>query len=394
VPESIQALLAARLDRLAHDERSVLGAAAVVGKEFDRAGVEALVPEVDVATNLEALAWRELVRTRDRDGERWQFAHVLILSAAYASIPKARRRDLHERYAVWLEASSGSRAAEVQEILGYHLEQAARYAEEVGAAEPALAERAASPLSAAGLRAFTRGDMSGAVNLLSRASALLRPDDPARARILPELGTAFVEIGDLERATDVLTEGVARAEATGEGSAQARALFYLRELQGWRGDPHEETSRQVHDLIPMLEERDDHAGLAFAWRAVSFDTSVGATQEAAQRALGHAKLAEDLRTQRELLQNLVDGLVIGPAPAAAGIETCNEYLTSIARGDRGGGGRRDDHRSVPVAGDAGAVRRGLGRREHRPFDLRGARPGAVARGAGQHGAHQRGDDAG
>ena len=190
VPESIQALLAARLDRLAHDERSVLGAAAVVGKEFDRAGVEALVPEVDVATNLEALAWRELVRTRDRDGERWQFAHVLIMSAAYASIPKARRRELHERYAVWLEATSGSRAAEVQEILGYHLEQAARYAEELGAAEPALAERAASPLSAAGLRAFARGDMSGAVNLLSRAAALLPPEDPATGAVPARAGNS------------------------------------------------------------------------------------------------------------------------------------------------------------------------------------------------------------
>jgi DNA-binding SARP family transcriptional activator/tetratricopeptide (TPR) repeat protein len=334
VPESIQALLAARLDRLVHAERSVLGAAAVVGKEFDLAGVEALVSEADVTANLEALAWRELVRTRDPDGERWQFAHVLIMSAAYASIPKARRRELHERYAVWLEATSGSRAAEVQEILGYHLEQAARYAEEVGAAEPALAERAASPLSAAGLRAFARGDMPGAVNLLSRATALLGPDDPARARILPELGTAFVEIGDLERAADVLTDAVARAEAAGEGAAQARALFYLRELQMWRGDPHEETTRQVLDLIPVLEERDDHAGLAFAWRTVSFDTRVDASQDAAERALRHARKADDLRTQRELLQNLVDYEVTGPAPAPAGIETCNEYLTSIARGDR------------------------------------------------------------
>jgi DNA-binding SARP family transcriptional activator/tetratricopeptide (TPR) repeat protein len=335
VPESIQALLAARLDRLPHEERSVLGAAAVVGKEFDRAGVEALVPEADVAANLEALAWRELVRTRDRDGEHWQFAHVLVLSAAYASIPKARRRDLHERYAIWLEATSGSRAAEVQEILGYHLEQAARYAEELGAAEPALAERAASPLSAAGLRAFARGDMSGAVNLLSRATALLRPDDPARARILPELGTAFAEIGDLEHAADVLTEGVARSEAAGEGAAQARALFYLRELQMWRGDFQDETSSQVLDLIPVLEGRDDHAGLAFAWRTVSLD-SRGAepSQKAAERALGHARRADDLRTQRELLQNIVDYEVTGPAPAPTGIETCNEYLTSIARGDR------------------------------------------------------------
>ena len=143
-----------------------------------------------------------------------------------------------------------------------------------------------------------------------------------------------MEIGDLDHGTDVLTEGVARAEAAGEGAAQARALFYLREVQMWRGDSQEETSRQVLDLIPVLEERDDHAGLAFAWRAVSFDTGADATHEAAERALGHARLADDLRTQRELLQNLVDGLVLGPTPAPEGIETCNEYLSSIARGDR------------------------------------------------------------
>ena len=67
---------------------------------------------------------------------------------------------------------------------------------------------------------------------------------------------------------------------------------------------------------------------------MSFDTRVGDSEEAAERALRHAQQADDLRSQRELLQNLVDYLVTGPAPAAAGIDSCNEYLRSIARGDR------------------------------------------------------------
>src|SRR5207253_6614739 len=91
------------------------------------------------------------------------------------------------------------------EIVGYHLEQACYYHAEFGA-DGGLATRAAERLEAAGRRAMGHCDLPAAVNLLTRAIALLPEDEPARAALLPELGAALIEAGDLDQADRVLTE--------------------------------------------------------------------------------------------------------------------------------------------------------------------------------------------
>ena len=109
VPPTIQALLAARLDRLADDERSVLEHASVEGKVFHQGSVVELSPEMlrpGVATSLAALVRKELIRPERAlfSGEHgFRFRHLLIRDAAYESIPKKAREELHERYANWLE---------------------------------------------------------------------------------------------------------------------------------------------------------------------------------------------------------------------------------------------------------------------------------------------------
>src|SRR5207302_11413719 len=102
----------------------------------------------------------------------FRFRHLLIRDAAYDALPKATRGDLHERFGTWLE-ERGVDLVEVDEILGYHLEQAARYKGELGQSDPALAERAGDRLAAAGRRALWRGDVRAAAELLERALALL-----------------------------------------------------------------------------------------------------------------------------------------------------------------------------------------------------------------------------
>jgi predicted ATPase len=108
----------------------VIEAAAVVGKEFGRAAVEHLVADVDVEEQLMTLTKRELVRP-DREGrgkdQAYRFRHVLIRDAAYDAIPKQARADLHERLGDWMQATTGERFGEVEEIVGYHLERAYRY---------------------------------------------------------------------------------------------------------------------------------------------------------------------------------------------------------------------------------------------------------------------------
>ena len=157
VPPTLQALLGARLDQLETAERSVLERGAIEGEIFHRGAVQALAPEeTQVTPRLAALVRKELIRP-DRpqlageDGFR--FRHLLIRDAAYDALPKATRADLHERFASWLE-EHGTELVELDEILGYHLEQACRYRAELGTPDDGiLAAAARRRLTAAGHRA-------------------------------------------------------------------------------------------------------------------------------------------------------------------------------------------------------------------------------------------------
>src|SRR5207237_1294873 len=139
MPPSIQALLAARLDRLGPEERAVIEPAAVVGREFSRGPVSDLVPlelREEVGRHLMALVRKELISPDTSQFERedaFRFRHVLIRDAAYNAMPKERRADLHERLVSWIEEHAPERAAEQEEIVGYHLEQAYRLRAELGA---------------------------------------------------------------------------------------------------------------------------------------------------------------------------------------------------------------------------------------------------------------------
>ena len=178
VPPTLKALLAARLDQLDEAERRVLERGSVEGEIFHRGGVQALAPEeTQVTTRLAALVRRQLVRP-DRaqiaGDDGYRFRHLLIRDAAYDALPKAIRADLHARFADWLD-EHGHSLVERDEIVGYHLEQAARYRAELGQPDPVLAERAAERLAAAGRRASDRLDERAAFALLSRAVELRRP---------------------------------------------------------------------------------------------------------------------------------------------------------------------------------------------------------------------------
>jgi predicted ATPase len=155
VPPTIQALLAARLDQLDEPERSVLERGAVEGEVFHRGAVEALAPIAeasDVPTSLLGLVRKELVRPErpQLPGEdAFRFRHLLIRDAAYDALPKAVRAELHLRFAVWLERHGGD-LVELDEILGYHLEQACRYGSELG--QPMMSHLWVPPDSGSRLR--------------------------------------------------------------------------------------------------------------------------------------------------------------------------------------------------------------------------------------------------
>ena len=187
VPPTIHALLQARLDRLDPTERIALQRGAVEGQVFHRGAVMELAPEnlrSELGGWLTALVRKEFIRPTAPtfpDDEAFRFRHLLIRDAAYEALSKEARAELHERFAVWLE-EHGVPLYELDEIAGYHLEQAVRYRLELGVAEldvDALAERASARLRAAGLAGARRGD-DAAAKLLFRRSADVLPAGDAR----------------------------------------------------------------------------------------------------------------------------------------------------------------------------------------------------------------------
>jgi predicted ATPase len=206
VPPSIQALLAARVERLGAMERAVLERGSVEGKVFHRGAILQLSPETDRSAVEDCLT--ELIRedllkpdsTSFADEDAFRFRHQLLRDAAYESLPKEARSHLHERFAAWLEEKVGERASEHEEILGYHLEQAYRYRVELGLAgesDGRIGEEAAKRLGSAGLRARARGDLPAAANLLSRAIGLVRPDSATSLELAPKLRDVLFESGEL-----------------------------------------------------------------------------------------------------------------------------------------------------------------------------------------------------
>jgi tetratricopeptide (TPR) repeat protein len=343
VPPTIQALLAARLDRLDPDERAVIEPAAVQGKVMYEGALAQLAPEAlraRVADSLGSLVRKELIRP-DRSslgGRTYRFRHLLIRDAAYDSIPKDVRAETHQRFARWLERAASGRAGEYEEILGYHLEQAYRYRVELGPADGearALAREAAERLGGAGRRAFARSDAPAAVNLISRAVSLLAPDDPLRVDLVPNVRVVS-GIADLTWADKVLTEAVEAAATSGDRRLAAHALVQrglLRLFTATDVTP-QELVNVAEQAIRVFEELDDELGLARAWRLVAqahyLARRAGPCADASRRALAHARRAANWFEQREIAEWLAIALFLGPAPAGDAAAECERLLVDVA----------------------------------------------------------------
>jgi class 3 adenylate cyclase/tetratricopeptide (TPR) repeat protein len=125
LPETVHAAIAARLDRLAADDKRVVQHAAVLGLGFAADELTDLVGE-PVADALARLAGKALLTERVSEGEgRYAFRHQLIRDVAYASLPRVDRARLHETAAAGIHARAGSRYVELSELIAFHLVLAA-----------------------------------------------------------------------------------------------------------------------------------------------------------------------------------------------------------------------------------------------------------------------------
>jgi class 3 adenylate cyclase/tetratricopeptide (TPR) repeat protein len=333
VPSTIEALLSARLDTLPDEEREQLEHASVVGLEFEW---EALAQLAQAGRRppgalLFALVRKELIRPHEAIPDTFRFRHMLIRDAAYDRIAKQTRADLHERFANWLEG----RDEEFDEIVGYHLEQAHRALVELGPPTDRvrkLAERAAERLAASGLRGNARGDTQAAATLLERATSLLPADDRRRLSLLPTLGRALREIGQMERADKVLAEAVERGLAGGERGIAADAGVALSDLRFHRtaqtGVRRDDVLREVDTAIQVFEELGDEAGLARAFtlggKLRFWGGEAAAALEDLERAARYARDAGDRAEEAETLHYALAAMHRGPMPVDEALERFEE----------------------------------------------------------------------
>jgi class 3 adenylate cyclase/tetratricopeptide (TPR) repeat protein len=336
VPPTIQALLAARLDRLGAEARGVIERAAVVGQRFSTGAVRELSPPGGPLTApLLELVRRDLVRPAEAvlpGGDSFEFVHLLVRDAAYAALSKELRADLHERLGAWLARVDETRDAQHDEIVGYHFEQAWRYRSELTPGDgrsAALARLAADRLARAGRRAAARGDTPASVRLLSRAAQLLPRDDALRLDVALELSFALAESGDLAAADEVLEDPI----SLGDAVTAAVAVMQRRRFRLLAGADYDaaEARIELESELPELQRAGNDRALALAWLFLAdvynINDRIYDMGRAGAVAAAHARRAGDHRTEADATRIWAGALVFGPTPVS---EACRELELLLA----------------------------------------------------------------
>ena len=337
VPPTIQALLAARLERLDGPERSVIERGAVEGKVFHRGAVRELAPQAlreGVDSNLAALVRKELIRPDEplfAGDEAYRFRHLLIRDAAYDALPKGMRAELHAAFAGWLE-EHGLGLVELDEIAGWHLEQALGFWRELGLpADGSVSERAAEHLLAAGARAASRWDSRAAENLLRRSFDLLPPGHARRGRVALTLAETLLRQGRFDTVEALI--GVAEADPD-----LGMEAVLVRQEWLMHARPEQATAysdREIPPAIAHFQRLRDDALLAKAHfarvRMCQLAGIFGVAIDEAFAAADHARRAGDRGLLLQALMFASWALLYGPTDRA----TTERRLAEIDAGDLG-----------------------------------------------------------
>ncbi len=242
VPDTVQALIAARMDTLSPERKALLHDAAVVGRTFwpgalaTMGGSEA----ADVVKGLHDLLRKELVRPVRRSSmqgeDEFTFWHILVRDVAYAQIPRAQRAERHRKAAGWIERAAGERVGDHADILAHHYLQAIELAGGGGKTDADLRGSAGHYLFMAGERAINL-DGQRATALYQQALALLAPDHPDYGNARLSLGWALFVTGrqaeaavEFEAAQTAFSERGERIRMAEAMTARAMGIRHLNRM--------------------------------------------------------------------------------------------------------------------------------------------------------------------
>jgi class 3 adenylate cyclase/tetratricopeptide (TPR) repeat protein len=259
IPDTLQALIGARIDRLPAGQKILLQRGSVIGRVFWAGAIAALSPEYDadeLEDMLDDLLLRDLVTREQRStisGESaYRFKHVLIKEVAYSGLSKSGRAEYHMKFAEWLREKADK---ELLEIRAYHLDHATQlYTELDGQPPPELAATAAKALEAAGKRALARESNLSARKLLLRSVEL---EPTLRRRFLA--ARAAWQLGDLPVVREEMAVLAEEASVDGARDIQSRALTALAETAASL-DGEFTRAIELADAALAVVEDDDHEG--------------------------------------------------------------------------------------------------------------------------------------
>jgi class 3 adenylate cyclase/tetratricopeptide (TPR) repeat protein len=339
-PESVQALIAARLDTLPPERKALLQDAAVLGKVFWAGAVAAMGDreEARVRETLHELSRKELVhpaRATTMEGEaEYSFSHILIRDVAYAQIPRGSRAARHCLAARWIEQKAPERIEDLADMLAHHYVQALELTRSAGGDASHLVDQAVRFLALAGDRALAL-DVPRAEQSYARALELLPPNHPAHAQLLMGWGHALTLVARFEEAIDTLERAAQIHRGRGALVEAARALLLSVAALARFGGPREQAT--VEEAIALLEGNEPGPQLVDAYEAMA---ATWYRRGADFEAIGWAERALALARELRLAE---------PARALS--------IRGGARVSQGeGGGREDLERALDLA-----LERGLGR---------------------------------
>ncbi|MGZ4401218.1 MAG: hypothetical protein ACXVYM_10140, partial [Gaiellaceae bacterium] len=340
-PESIQALIAARLDTLSAERKALLQDAAVIGKVFWAGSVASMGgrDERDVRDALHELSRKELVRparVSSMEGEvEYAFWHVLVRDVCYAQIPRAARAAKHRAAATWLERQAGDRVEDLADVLAHHylqaleLSRAAAPSGEVGQLE-AGARRF---LVLAGERALGL-DGARAKAQYARALELTGDGEPERPAILEGWARALQQEGRGVEAAAALEEAIAAFRRQGETLAAGRALTFLSSVLANMGDARFYDA--VEEALGLLESEPPGRELVAAYAQMAlFKIFAGTPQEAFAWAERSLALAAELGLQEPVTALGNRGIARCTAGDVGGLEDMQRALQLSIQGGLG-----------------------------------------------------------
>ncbi len=339
IPPTINAIVAARIDRLSAREREVLEAAAVIGGQFEGAEVSALCDgNADERTDM--LVEKQFFASGLAASSDYRFHHILVRDAAYAITPKRRRADLHERYADLLEGTTSEvRGGVYGEIVGEHLERSCLLRRELGAGDEEvgeLAHRAAEALMEAGRRAIGLSDFPASLRACTRAEAVLARDDALRPLVLTELAGAKGHNGLQDEALGMAREALELAERLEAHDVRPLAALTAIGAGVFCGARQiDEALVELREIAAELERIGDDRSIVSGWTALSAIGVVGGRFEDSWKAA--ARAAERVRAYGgpELAYCLVGVCLYisrSPTPIAEAYRRCEEALAPLQPG--------------------------------------------------------------